>query len=329
MVKLVVTETTTTTNSGTDSEAEVGESTVETEQVQAAGSGLGFLVAGLIAKANELRGLKDKRPSIGEAYDEAKKRILPGSTADRSIYIDFSKTIAESYIDNIISLESKWWGVTLTKNEYAKSGKWGEQWVFVVDGTDWLTFMKNLEATKGKKITETHRGYHVGEPYPYEETDEEGNIIKPTYRGYSYINWQACVRVAEVAYYYKGNGEAISRELRYGGDSWSFLKGEGVLGEVRNPQSDMWVEAPEKIAAWIINHELSHGIYREREKEPEVVDIHDVIPFDEDIRGLEILLFYTDTGLKYLNKTLGENPEKDPNLFLDFTGGKGIKRKQK
>jgi hypothetical protein len=209
------------------------------------------------------------------AATEARTQTLSARDYDYRTFVDFSESIPKDECHAIVNYVRDWWGVPIIPKPYEDTRVWAEQWVFILDDTDWA------EAV-GKNV------YGLNLTFPdFHNTYEDKSQYQ--WREYSYINWPKCNRAASAALGYKANPKFITDQSEGGGKQWEFLHRTGVTHVLRNDNT-IWDNASAKITAWYSCHELTHGILRVGDEG------HGMFVFKVPIQPLEILVYYTETG---------------------------------
>jgi hypothetical protein len=256
---------------------------------------------GLDTLLAELDGLMTYLDTRGGPEAEATRRSERGGA--KTVYIDFSMSVSNPDRWAIINLLRYWWGIPVSQKEFNFEGVWEEQWVLVLDETDWRSYEAYKQSQGFERSKDFLFGYHEGSIYPKGATLDEG-----LYRGYSFVNWRECRIIGGSIKPTVQDPILFSTLKQQYPVKFRFVHTEAYRDAVKTP--GFFDDAEAKVAAWYACHELTHGIYKEKG------GADTVTPFQAGIEGLEILLYYTEKGRSLINST----PGLDVGQFFSYFG---------
>ena len=272
------------------------------DEIRAA-RGFKFHIAeqGLDELLAELDGLRTYLDTRGGFEAAAARRAERGEA--NVVYIDFSMSVSDVDQKKIVDLLTDWWGIRIREKEYNFEGVWEEQWILLLDETDWGEYEKYKESFGFKRSKDFLFGYHEGSIYPEGAGLEEG-----LYRGYSFVNWRECQIIGDSIIDTVRDKILFSTLKQHYPDKIRFVHTEAYRDAVNTP--GFFEDAEVKVAAWYACHELTHGIYKEKG------EADTITPFQAGIEGLQILLYYTEEGRSLIKS----NPSLDAEQFFSYFG---------
>jgi hypothetical protein len=252
---------------------------------------------GLDKLLSEIDGLRIYLNKRGGPEAAAARRAERGEA--NVVYIDFSISVSETDRWAIISLLHDWWGIPVKAREYNFEGIWEEQWVLVMDESEWREYerQKQFELEKGEFLY----GHHDGNWYP---SKGEGPF---QYRGYSFINWAMCRTAGNGVLNYQ-DSIVLSAAIQDKRERFKFVSTEAYREGSKEP--GFFQNTVAKITAWYICHELTHGVFKVGDEG------HSSFPFQSRIEPLEILLYYTEKGRSLID----QNEAYDVGGFYGYFG---------